>query len=125
MDTNLTALTEMRCCAQGLSAGGFVQGALRQCRAAPRVIPGNSIRARAVVAEVTGHGLCLPGNFRDDTPTTVRVDRLRLEGRVWIRSRVDAGVVEAVQRRYPFVRIERFSHLSEVPDMVEGSKQST
>jgi hypothetical protein len=82
------------------------------------------IQHRSVVVEVTAHGPKMrPG--RSDPDSSFRATWVSLNGRCWIRDDVPEETVVRTKNRYPFLRIERFGDLSEVPEMAERSKDSS
>ncbi|MGI5222282.1 hypothetical protein [Nocardia sp. CA-290969] len=78
------------------------------------------IQRRPVVVEVTAHGPKMAAG-RDDPLSTFRATWVSLRGRCWIRDDIPKKTVKRTQLLFPFLQIERFSHLSEVPAMVKAT----
>ncbi|MET8795356.1 hypothetical protein ABZV91_02675 [Nocardia sp. NPDC004568] len=79
------------------------------------------IQRRPVVVEVTAHGPKMAAG-RDDPLSTFRATWVSLNGRCWIRDDIPQETVKRTQGLFPFLKIERFHHLSEVPAMVERTQ---
>lgn len=81
------------------------------------------IENRPVITEVIGHGPKRRAG-RNDPASAVRVTWVSLYRRVWIRDDIPDRTVRRTKSHWPFLRIERFGDLSELPGLVERSNRA-
>lgn len=111
---------------RGCKCGWFVTPDIHELAEYTHTGPGMSvtrtdttpIHQRPVIVEVTAHGPKM-GVGRSDPRSTFRTTWASMNGRCWIHEDVPQRTVRLALHHWPFLKIERFGDLSEVPAMVE------